>query len=329
MNQESKTFLMPLAIVIGALIIGGTLLFLKQEKTEEPARSEETLSPGQIANTAIDYINQNLLQEGVQASLIEVLEENGVYKVRLEIEGQEYDSYITKDGKLLFPQGISLTTGATEEGTSSQSQDIPKSDKPNVKLFVMSYCSYGLQAQKMFLPVYDLLKEKAEMGIYFVNYIMHDKEEIDENLKQYCIQKEEKEKYDSYLNCFVKDGNFEECLSLAEIDKTLLTACIASTDQEYSISSQYEDKSTWLNGNFPKFDVHTELNEQYGVRGSPTVVINNQVVNVNPRSPENFKDIICQAFNSLPQECSEVLSDDVPSPGFGLGTTSNSGGACE
>lgn len=55
----------------------------------------------------------------------------------------------------------------------------------------MSYCPYGLQAEKMFLPVYDLLKNKAEMGIYFVNYIMHDKKEIDENLREYCIQKEQ------------------------------------------------------------------------------------------------------------------------------------------
>jgi len=79
---------------------------------------------------------------------------------------------------------------------------------------------------------------------------------------------------------------------------------------------------------FPKFDVHTDLNEKYGVQGSPTIVINDQVVNVSPRSPEKFKEVICQTFNSLPEECSQMLSDDVASIGIGGGTSNSSGGGC-
>ena len=192
----------------------------------------------------------------------------------------------------------------------------------------MSYCPYGLQMEKAYLPVYNLLKDKAEMGVYFVNYIMHEKKEIDENLRQYCIQKEEKEKYYDYLSCFVKDGNFEKCLSETSINRDKMNSCISQTDQTYKITQLYNDKSTWLNGQFPKFDVHTDLNEKYGVRGSPTVVINDKVVDVNPRSPEKFKEILCQAFNSPPEECSQSLSNDVPSSGLGVGTGS-SGGSCQ
>ncbi|GAH99520.1 unnamed protein product, partial [marine sediment metagenome] len=139
----------------------------------------------------------------------------------------------------------------------------------------------------------------------------------------------EKEKFSSYFSCFVKDGDFEKCLSDANIDRTKLATCISETDQEYNITLQYNDKSTWLNERFPKFNVHSDLNEKYGVRGSPTVVINDQVVNIDPRSPEKFKEVICQAFNSSPEECSQALSDDAPSPGLGEGTGSSSGGSCQ
>jgi protein-disulfide isomerase len=323
--------LIPISIMIAGLIIAGALVYINQEKIGQPTPEEEAASFQEIAEKAIDYINENkdALTGGYAVSLVSVEEEGDILKIHIKVAEQEYDSYVTKDGKFLFPGGYNLEEA--QEGASAEGGTTPetqKRDTPDVKVFVMSYCPYGLQAQKMFLPVYDLLKDKAEMGVYFVNYIMHEKQEIDENLRQYCIQKEEKEKYYDYLNCFVVAGDSEKCLSEAGIDGTKLADCISETDKEYNITAQYNDKSTWLNGSFPKFDVHSDLNEEYGVTGSPTVVINGKVVNVNPRSPENFKDIICQAFTSPPQECSQTLSDDVPSSGFGGGASSSGEGSC-
>jgi len=196
------------------------------------------------------------------------------------------------------------------------SLDIPKRKIPDVKIFVMSYCPFGLQAQKMFLPVYKLLKEKAKMGIYFVDYIMHGKKEIDENLRQYCIQKEQKEKYYNYLSCFVEQGNSENCLEKSKIDREILKNCIAAADKEYNITTQYNDKKTWLNGRYPRFNIHTDLVKKYGVRGSPTIVINDKVVNISPRSPESFKQAICSAFISKPEECNKPLSNQASPAGF-------------
>jgi hypothetical protein len=256
-----------------------------------------------------------------------VVEENGLYKLKLKIGNKEYPSYVSKDGKILFPnEGISLEEKIVQEKETPQT--VEKRDRPDVKLFVMSYCPFGLQMEKAYLPVYNLLKDKADFGIYFVDYIMHEKKEIDENLRQYCIQKEQKEKYYNYLSCFVKDGNFEKCLSEASIDKDKMNSCISQTDQTYKITQSYNDKSTWLNGNFPKFDIYTDLNKKYGVEGSPTVVINDVVVNVE-RSPEKFKEAVCQAFKTLPAECSQKLPEETTSPGFGLSTGSSSSGSCQ
>jgi len=314
--KDSLVFLIP----IGLIFIVGAFLYFGQNSSN--------LSSDQAADKAISYLNDNILPAGITASLIDIVEEGSVYKIRLEVEGTEYQSYISKDGKYLFPDGYDLNIDEQDFN-----QEISKQERPDVKLFVMSYCPFGLQAQKMFLPVYDLLKDKAEMGVYFVNYIMHDKQEIDENLTQYCIQKEEREKYSDYLSCFVKDGDAQNCLLEAKINETKLTNCIENTDEQFSIYSQYQDKNSWLRGTYPKFDVHDSLNQKYGVGGSPTMVINDVMIVANQsdcpsekecliipdfeRSPENFKELICQTFISQPEECSETLSDTVYASGFG------------
>lgn len=312
-----------LAIIVSGLIIVGAVIYIKPFC---PAGKEEAfLTSEQAGEKAVKYINDNFLQGAAVASLVSTSEENGVYKFKFKIEQNEYDSYVTRDGKFLFVEAIDLEAGP-ESG--QETVEAAPRDTPDVKLFVMSYCPYGLQMQKAFLPVYDLLKDKAEMGVYFVNYIMHEKIEIDENLRQYCLQKNEKEKYDDYLKCFVKEGNAEGCLSQVSVNREMLSGCISQTDQEYQIYSQYQDENTWLGGSFPRFDVHKDLNERYGISGSPTLVINDQIVNVSARSPEKIKEVICQAFNNPPQECSQILSDIASSPGFGESSSNSGNGGC-
>ena len=315
MNRNIKKILIPVIIIFVAVACGFGLFYFYQNNWAG--------TPQKAADKAIEFINTNLLAEGSTASLVSVVEEKGVYKLVLGIGESEFTSYLTKDGNLFFPEGYSL------EEEEEITQDITKSDTPDVKLFIMSYCPYGLQAQKMFLPVYDLLKDKAVMGVYFVDYAMHGKAEIDENLNQYCVQKEEKDKFSAFLSCFVKTDDSENCFVEAGVDTAKINTCVAETDTEFKITELYNDQSTWLSGTYPQFNVNADLNEQYGVQGSPTIVINDKVVEVSTRSPENFKEIVCQAFNTAPEECSETLSSDVPSTGIGEGSSSTSGGSCQ
>jgi len=330
MDLKLNQNIIALAILIGGILIAGAILYTNKEKILHPSYF---LSSQEAGQKVISFIKENLLTEDQGVSLSGVKEESGLYKVTFrvgpETGGQEFKAFVSKDGKLLFFQAIDMDSFQQTAQKEKETAEVPKSDKPDVKLFVMSYCPYGLQMEKAFLPVYKLLKDKANMGIYFVDYIMHEKKEIDENLRQYCIQKEEKEKYSDYLDCFVKSGEAEECLEIAQIDKTKLEGCISQTDEAYQITKLYEDKSTWLGGTYPRFDIHKELNEKYQVQGSPTLVINDKVVYVK-RSPEKIKEIICQAFNSPPEQCSQTLSTEIPSSGIGgeSGGTFSEGG-CE
>ena len=147
MSEKLKTNLIPLAIVVAGALIAGAVFFVNEGKTP-------SLAPQQVGEKAVNFINDNFMQEGMKVSLIDIVEVEGrdLYKFRFAIEEEEYPipSYITKDGKLLFPEGIELEDFPDAE----EDEGAVKSDRPDIKLFVMSYCPYGLQAQKMFLPVY-------------------------------------------------------------------------------------------------------------------------------------------------------------------------------
>jgi len=201
-----------------------------------------------------------------------------------------------------------------------------KKEKPEVNLFVMSHCPYGTQIEKGILPVLRLLGDKINFNMRFVYYAMHGEIEVNEQTLQYCIQKDYNGKYLDYLGCFLKEGNTEECVE--EVGLTgQLDSCIEQTDEEFKITEKLNDKSTWM-GNFPPFDIDKELNEKYGIRGSPGLVINGVTASTK-RDPASLLNAICTGFIEKPAECSEKLSSTNPSPGFGFSATSStSSGSC-
>ncbi len=205
-----------------------------------------------------------------------------------------------------------------------------KREKPDVDVFVMSHCPFGTQIEKGLLPVWDLFGDKINLNLRFVDYAMHGKKEIDEQLKQYCIGQQDKGKLRSYLECFLKSGKEDnECAKGAKVDSGALTTCLKKADQEFGITKAFEDKSKWK-GRFPPFPLHAELSKKYGVRGSPTLVINDVVVQAG-RSPKAIRDAICKAFEEKPAECEAKIDDLNPAPGFGMGkgkAGGNSKAAC-
>lgn len=257
-----------------------------------------------------------------------------MYLVNTTYNGKKIPFYVTKEGYLL---GNSLTSIVPKPQSEPVDTGIPKSDKPEVELFVMSYCPYGTQAEKGIIPVVELLGDKIDFKLRFVDYAMHPSVgEVEENLREYCIQKEEPEKLIPYMRCFlegdgveeggyIKNGNdFNSCLDEANVDMDKISACITQTDAEFEVTENLNDKSSWMNGNYPHFNVDKELNDRYGVGGSPTLVINGEKVQ-SSRSPAAYLSVICSAFNDAPEECSTELSSDSPSVYFGWDATSSGG----
>lgn len=294
----------------------------------------KSVMPGNITNDAslsnsdIEGIIKSLVPKGTSIAIKEVAKEAGLYKLSISISGpngsQDITGFLTVDGKKFFPQVIDVAEAqkqvAAADNTDSapaQPKEIAKTNKPKVELFVMSHCPYGTQIEKGILPVTELLGSKIDFSIKFVDYAMHGQKEVYEQLNQYCIQKEQTAKYNSYLKCFLKDGNSEACLKSTGINDVKLKACASAADKEFKITEKFNDKSTWSNGQFAPFDIFKAENDQYGVQGSPTLVINGAVAS-SGRDSKSLLTAICSAFTEQPSECTKEISSAQPAPGFGF-----------
>jgi FKBP-type peptidyl-prolyl cis-trans isomerase len=235
--------------------------------------------------------------------------------------GSKYDPTCYKDD------------GSIDCNNSACAKDLSclaKQDKPLVEVFVMSYCPYGTQIEKGILPVMKLLDGSADFSVKFCDYAMHDKKEIDENLLQYCIEKDFKDKYPAYLECFLAASKSAECVKQVGLDTAKLNACVNETDAKYQVTATFNDKSKWAGSTYPPFKVNEDDNKKYAVQGSPTFVLNGVVIPGQGRDPQSLLDAICNGFKEKPAACSQKLSTDAPSAGFGFtnstGTTTSSVG---
>lgn len=315
-------------MVSTVVLLAVTLVLLVRPQIVGQATVVGGLTAQQAANKAVDYINKNLIQSG-EATVVSSKEfTTNMYIVTTRYQDSNIDVFITKDGKWLFVSSPIDTTKTTTT-TEQPSIQVPKSDRPEAHAFVMSYCPYGLQFLKAYVPVMELLGNKADLEVNFVNYAMHGEKEVYENLRMYCIQAQQRDKFTDYLRCFVVEGDYEGCIESVGVDKAQLEKCMSETDEKFKITEQLNDESAW-GGIFPPFDIDTELCEQYGVQGSPTFLINGQVVNVN-RAAESVKQAICNAFNNPPEECNQKLSTTVEQSGLGAigvggGSAASTGG---
>jgi len=271
-----------------------------------PSITGNVISEEGAGEKLVNYLNGRV-GGGVEFVSSEDLGE--LYKIEVSYKGQEVPVYMTKDGKYLVQGVLSINQEIPQVQEKEQPQEVPKSDKPKVELFVMTYCPFGLQMEKGFLPVLELLGDKIDGKIRFVHYFMHGAKEQEETHRQVCIREEQGSKYINYLKCFIGEGNATKCLEETGINEQKLNECIDKRAEDY-----YAEDSN--------------LSKEYGVRGSPTLVINGVIVS-SGRSPAAVLSTVCSAFNQAPGECNEALESETPSSGFGYSSGgSGGGGSC-
>src|SRR3989344_9239584 len=186
-----------LTIVFGLLLI--TSIF-----TDNFGIIGLAVSSNTVAKDAIDYINTVLLQGQATATLVSMKAENGLYNLKIDINGKEITAYLSKDGSLLFPSVINIKetkeTQTQQTGKKVTCDNIKKTDKPILQAFIVSNCPYGLQMQRALVPVAELLKDNIK--VRYLGSIengkvtsMHGAQEASENLRQICIREEQPDKY--------------------------------------------------------------------------------------------------------------------------------------
>jgi len=341
--KQKKTWTTLLVIVAVLVVLG----LITASSLHKDNKNTTTLKPGKTISTdaaktkAEEFINKFLMSSGSKATIKDITTEYGLYKLKVDITSDVVDSYMTKDGRLFFPQALNIDelsaakTGANATTADSQTASTPsatvtkKSDKPTVELFVMSYCPYGTQIEKGILPVVQTLGNKINFAVKFCSYSMHGQKELSENLLQYCIQKDQPAKYDAYLQCFLGAGDSASCVASTGVDKNKADTCVSATDKQFKVMENFTNKVGYQ-GSYPGFDVNKADNDKYQVAGSPTLIINGEEIQ-SGRDSASLLKTICSAFNNEPKECSTTLSSASPAAGFGTAaaaTGATAGAGC-
>ncbi|MFH1439211.1 MAG: thioredoxin domain-containing protein [Candidatus Woesearchaeota archaeon] len=110
--ESTQNYWMFAALILGLLLI--ILLGMKAfgigvgDSGIGSGALDGELSLDKATDKALNVINNNLLQPGTTAEIKSKDEESGMYKMSISVSDQDFDNYITRDGKLLFLNPIDL-----------------------------------------------------------------------------------------------------------------------------------------------------------------------------------------------------------------------------
>lgn len=349
-RKENDLLVIGAALVVAAIVLiavvwltsSGVQSTISEIKSVEERNAEALLrlsgisvGGGVVDKTAlgkkvVDYLNENFLKpQGASAVVKSVSEKNRLYVVSIGIvqDGQTVqtaDVFVSPDGEMvLIGQAFDLTQELPKP-SPSPSPNVTKTAKPEIKFFVMSFCPYGQQAEAGLKPVAALFGEKAVFEPHYVIYekyaggsadyciangslcSMHGIKELNEDIRQICVFKYFKEKWWAYVD-FVNNN-----CSLQDIDSCWKNAATAAGIDVNKIEDCQEKEGEAL------IKAEKELNDEFGVSGSPMVFINN-VLYKGGRGPEHYKQAVCAAFITPPSECNQSLSTTAAASSGGCG----------
>ena len=292
--------------------------------------SGKALAPQKAADLALEYINKDLLKGRATATLSgEVKEEEGLYKIQVQLGQNKFFSYVTKDGKLLFPEAFALgkKSGSKKSASASVAEKckaLPKTEKPLLKAFVVSYCPFGLQMQRILGEIEKNIPSlKDNIRIEYIGSIskgkitsMHGDKEARENLRQICLREEQPTTFYPYLACHIKKGDVQPCLKEARVDEKKLKSC----ESDKSRGLAYAAKDFADAG-------------KYKVNGSPTLILSNKKASefdFGGRTAEAVKKMICCSFSKEPSFCAQKLTSQEAATGFSpdYGSGKANSGSC-
>jgi len=310
-----------IVLIIGIVIVLVVLLGTGMMQTGQGS----VIPPAACGEKAIAYINTNLVQSGTSVKLISATESKGLYELKAQYQSEFITLYTTKDCSLLFTNTVNMTTATGSQQTvqTTQATQTPvKSARPAVDLYVMAFCPYGTQAETVMSPVVDLLKTKADIRVRYITTItgstadsvdsLHGMPEAKEDLQQVCINKYYPEKFWAYLDTFNKEcyPSWQNATALASCRKNMAAALSIDSDK-IDTCAQGPEGLTMLRAD-------ETASAKDGATASPMLFING-VKYSGARTPEAFKQAICNSFDTVPAECSTVLSSTSTSASGGCG----------
>jgi glutaredoxin len=296
-----------LGIVVLVVIVGYAIYSKNQGKFSLGKSPSKTITQDEAKAKVEALIKDN----GGTATIKEVAEDGDLYKITVSFNGQDQPVYVTKDGTKFIQQAVTFEEIEKQKAEAKKQQEeaakpAPKSDKPVVDLYVMSFCPYGNKAEDTMKSVYILLKNKVDFKFHYIVSVegdkitsLHGQPEVDQDEREACVLRDYGKgkwlDFATYVNA--KCGSDGKCWEAGArsmaIDTAKVSACVASS-------------GTAL------MKAEAEVSSAAGASGSPTLIINGQNSQAVYQygNAEAYKKSICDAFTTAPEECSKTLSSD-------------------
>ena len=302
-NKSALAAIIGIAAVIVILLVFGIMQSTPGQATVVPAQActEKTLR----------YINNNIVSPGTSASLVTVTESHGMYEMKIAYLGQEMSVYTTRDCSSLFTRSIDMNAATRGSSSAQPVADPVKTERPVVDLYVMAFCPYGTQAENVMKPVVALLGSKADIRVRYITtatgtsvasiYSLHGPKEVQEDLRQTCIIRNNPDKFWEYVSRF-NDACYSQYQNTDKFD-----ACRGNVTASLGMDTHAIESCATGEEGLALLRADEELSNAVGAASSPTLVINGQVY-YGSRTPEAYKQAICDRFVTAPGECSTVLS---------------------
>jgi hypothetical protein len=304
-NQEQSIFsrstlvaITGIAAVIVILLVAGFTQNMSDQGAVIPAQA--------CAEKTLTYINNNLVSPGTSASLTSVTENRGMYEMKIMYLGRDMTLYTTRDCSSLFTSSIDMNARAGASGAAVPA----KTERPVVDLYVMAFCPYGTQAESAMKPAAALLGAKADIRVRYITTTtgttvgsvqsLHGMPEAKEDLRQICILKKSPEQFWDYLEKF-NDACYPHYQNAA-----LLDACRGNVTAAIGIDAGSIETCAGGEEGLALLKADEALSNKNGASASPTLIINGQEYR-GTRTPDAYKQAICDRFVTPPAECSTTL----------------------
>ncbi len=332
-KEEEKPSVEPMSqttiaiIAVAMLVIGfgaGYYLAPKEtvEETVTPAGTDSTfkLNMEKVNNLASLFEDYFYVASGGTQSSDVTYSTYNEYPDYVEIvylvDSQEFPVYVSKDYKTLYPSvlDVEVFRQQIDDAQASMEAEVPepaemqKTETPKVYLFVMSFCPYGNIAEDAMAPVVDVLGESIDFEpVYIVSQTgdgswasLHGQVELNQDIREKIIY----ELYgaDVWMD-YVSEVN-------AQCDYVNADECWTGPAEALGINTseveEYFGNESKVNELLMKEATLTTI---YGVRGSPTLIVNDMTQSV-ARTPESYKSAICDAYLTAPEGCNDTLSTE-------------------
>ena len=309
-TQEQSVFskstivaIIGISVVIVILLVAGFTQNIPGQGAVIPAQT--------CAQKTLTFINNNIVSPGTSATLTSVTENRGVYELKIAYLGNGMTIYTTRDCSSLFTSIIDMNAVAGSRTASAQPAAPPiKTERPVVDLYSMAFCPYGTQAENAMKPVAALLGSKADIRVRYLTTIsgntvasvqsLHGISEAKEDLLQICILKKNPDKFWEYL------GKFNDACYPQYQNAALLDACRRNVTVAVGIDSKIIETCASGEEGLALLKADEALSNKDRASSSPTLIINGREYR-GTRTPDAYKQAICDRFVTPPAECSTIL----------------------